>query len=63
MVVHKVVGITAKRNKNVRWELSETMADKVKDVFERNGMQVEVFKHKVPLKREEFIEWLNKHAV
>lgn len=63
MVVFKVVGITSKRQKSVRWEMSEKMADKVKTAFQNNDMTVDVFEHDVPTKKGEFLEWLNTYAV
>lgn len=63
MVVFRVVGITAKRQKSVRWEMSQKMADKVQEAFKNNGMQVDVFEHEVPAKKGEFLEWLNTYAV
>lgn len=63
MVVYKVVGITSKRQKSVRWEMSEKMAGKVKDAFQNNEMQVDVFKHEIPKNKGEFLEWLNTYAV
>lgn len=61
MVVFKVVG-RSKRKKYVRWEMSQKMADNVKAAFERDDLQVDVFKHKVPTNLGELLEWLNTHA-
>lgn len=64
VIVFRVVGLTAKRQKSVRWEMSEKMADRVKEVFQNNDMQVDIFEHDVPTKNKgEFLEWLNTHAV
>lgn len=63
MKVYKVVGYTSKRRRSVRWEMSQKMADRVKEVFQNNEMQVDVFEHNIPTAKGEFLEWLNTHAV
>lgn len=62
MVVYRVVGRT-KRRKYVRWEMSQKMADRAKEAFESDDMEVDVFKHIVPNKLGELLEWLNTYAV